>query len=159
MMWRRLIPLAMALVAGFVVSWPVLTGDAGGAAANTRTLVLLALVFLVKGALFWWMRRRMNPSDARQLTLFGQALRDLFLAVVVFNAASALFWGVFAWAAWQRSPLARWEAIGLRGVLAATSALVIGAAFGAGWEMSMARTGRGMVVHVDAAGGGERSGQ
>ena len=147
MMARRFIPPVAALAIMAVAMLPVWRGEASNAAANRWTLALLAAVFVFKAALFWWMRCRMGGTH---LTVFGLALRDFFLALIINGVSLALFFGVFAWAAFLGEPLSRWQIATLRAALAASGTLVIATGFGAGWEMSRARTGPQMVVHVPA---------
>jgi hypothetical protein len=147
MIRRRSIPPIAAVAMMAVAMLPVWRGEAANAAANRWTLALLAAVFVVKAGLFLWMRQRMGGNH---LTVFGLALRDFFLALILNGAALALFFGTFAWAAFLGEPLSRWQIATLRAALAASGTLVIATGFGAGWEMSRARTGPKMVVHVPA---------
>ena len=88
----------------------------------------------------------------RSLTLFGQALADLFLSLVLYFAVKSVFWGIFAWASWNTIVLERWQVIGLRAMVDAAAVYVIGTAFGVAWEMGRARVGPRMVVHIPADG-------
>lgn len=154
-MTRRWIPpitAALVAVLATLPIWVTIEADAN-ANANRWTLTLVAVVFAFKATIFSWMRRRMGAGEAgRRLTLFGIALRDFFLALVLNALALAAFFGIFAWASWQAIVLERWQIVTLRAALASSGTLLIGTGLGTCWEMSRARTGPEMVVHVDDEG-------
>jgi hypothetical protein len=147
MIYRRLIPPTGA-VATFVLSLAL-----DDASANHWTFALLSAASFVLVVMFGWMRARMGRgTDGRKLTLFGVALRDLWLSLVIYFFVKGTFWAVAAWASWEGARLDRWQVTVLRSSMDAAAALVVGAAFGVAWEMSRARTGPRMVVHVSEPG-------
>lgn len=56
---RRLIPPTAALVVFLAALSPLWSDWVGESVAIRWTLLLVATVFAVKAALFWWMRQRM----------------------------------------------------------------------------------------------------
>ena len=81
-MRRRLIPLSVALLD--LLIWIVLASLTliDESTADKWTLFNLAIGYLVKSIIFWYMRRRM-VGDRRELTIFGYALADFFLALTI----------------------------------------------------------------------------
>ena len=151
---RRIIPVMIALliaVAVSIPSWSSTSYFPGWSAsdANRWTLTLLAVVFVFKGAIFYWMYRLMTcaiDDTRRSLTVFGRALCDLFLSLVVFNAALSAFFGCFAWASWRMQPLESWQILTLRAALAGSATLVFGTGVGVSWEIRRSRAD--VSVHV-----------
>lgn len=148
-MRRRMIPPAAAIVVLALALTPVWGGWPGDQRANRWTLALLGLVFGFKAVLFGWMRRRMGDgAGGRTLTVFGMALRDFFLALILLAVALGAFFAIFAYASWRGAPLAFWQITTLRAALASTAALAIATGVAVGWEMSRAESR--LAVHEPA---------
>lgn len=111
-------------------------------------------------------------SGERRMTLFGVALSDLFVSLILFNLVLCVVFAlsylsargvdltvcrpdrnggidpVACIAALRKSAQPTWLTIVNRSAIAASAVFVIGTAIGAAWEMGRSRVGPTMVVHI-----------
>lgn len=147
---RRFIPMVAGIVAGLLGAFPIWYTGIAEWKANQTTLSALILMFMVKGAVFWWMRHRM-VAKGLPFTVFGLALIDFFAAIVVGDVAIDVVFGV-GWIYAQRchclqGAIPYWLRTGDRALLIGAVAYVIACAAAVAYEMR--RAGWALAVHHD----------
>lgn len=145
MMRRRAIPYAAAGASVLVAGYLFFVAPVDETTANLATAAYLALVFYVKSGMHFWMRRRMKRRG-RDLTVFGYALTDYFVGLVVLAAALALSLSAAAWYAGHGADVQPGIVRALsRVALVGAGTLVLGTAAATGYEMR--RAGEPLAVH------------
>lgn len=132
---RRLIPFAIAGIVAVALPIPSLVGWVTEEQANQWTAAIATIGFAVKALVFAVMRHRMVYSKKR-LTVFGTALVDFFLGLVIMDLVLAVTFGIalaFALRGVLVTPLS--FRIGSRAAIAGGITLTVGTAIASLYEL------------------------
>ena len=145
-MKRRLIPLAFALIVATIASLPSWTNQISNATADRWALLFEVVMFgflLILFASMWRTMRRSGQTTSR--TIFGFALTDFFIGLVILAISLVLVFGYLYIALGTSWNAPSWLRLITRIALAGGGALAFATGMAVKWEMG--RAGPQLAVH------------